>query len=130
MGKNTRGNKEFTREQRLVKENKQLKQQVSQLRKQLARLDLDRFDSVKEMLDEFNSEDLPQTGTEFLETLKKKWECNDCRQGFLEIVIFSKIGQPHYFRSCSNEGCNNRTKSQKYSPQVSGIVRKNKNEAV
>ncbi len=126
MGKNTRGSREFTREQRLSKENKQLKQELGRLKKQFARLDLDRFDSVKEMLEEHNSEDAPQTGTQLLESLKQKWLCNDCRQSHLEIVIFTKMGQPHYFRKCTN--CPNRTKSQCYdSSKVTGIMRKSSN---
>lgn len=122
MGKSKRGSKELTREQRLLNENKNLKKQLSQIRKQMARIDLDRYDFVKEMLEEHGPESQPEFGSEFLENLKKKWLCNDCRQGHLEIITFNKIDSTFYYRKCTN--CPNRTKSQKYSPQVSGIIKK------
>lgn len=122
MGKSRRGTKEFTREQRLLNENKKLKQQVAQLRKQLARLDLDRYDSIKEMLEEHNSENQPEFGAEFLDNLKKTWLCNDCRNGYLEIILYNKVESTWYYRLCTN--CPNRTKSQKYSPEVRGIIKK------
>lgn len=122
MGKSRRGSKEFTREQRLAQENKQLKQQLAQIRKQLARIDLDRYDSIKEMLEEHNQADEPQTGTELLESLKKTWLCNDCRQGHLEIIIYTKLDSANYYRKCSY--CPNRTRAQKYSPSVQGIMKK------
>lgn len=122
MGKSRRGSKEFTKEQRLVKENKQLKQQVAQLRKQLARLDLDRYQSVKDMLEEHSPESQPEFGAEFLENLKRTWLCDDCRNGYLEIILYNKVESTWYYRKCTN--CPHRTKSQKYSPEVKGIIKK------
>lgn len=124
MGKAKRSDKEFTRQQKLLKENAKLKQVVAQLRKQLARLDLDRYTSVKEIIDEhyhkeesFNQEDL-------LEKMKQEWKCNESGcEGFLEIILYNKLESTWYFRACSE--CNNRTKSQKYdSNHVKGIVKK------
>lgn len=122
MGKSRRGAKEFTREQRLANENKKLKQQIAQLRKQLARLDLDRYDSIKEMLEEHNPESQSEFGAEFLENLKKSWLCNDCRNGYLEIILYNKVDATWYYRKCSN--CPHRTKSQRHSPEVKGIIKK------
>jgi cell division septum initiation protein DivIVA len=123
MGKSRRGEKEYSKEQRLVKENKQLKQQVAQLRKQLARLDLDRYSSVKEIIDEQYEEDKKFDQADLLDKLKKEWKCRDCDEGHLEIVIYNKIDTTWYFRKCSD--CSNRTKSQKYdSKQVKGIGKK------
>lgn len=122
MGKSRRGAKEFTKEQRLIKENKQLKQDLGQLRKQLARLDLDRYDSIKEMLEDHAPKSQPEFGADFLENLKKTWLCDDCRNGYLEIILYNKIESTWYYRKCTN--CTNRTKSQKYSTEVKGIIKK------
>lgn len=124
MGKSMRGSKEYSREQKLAHENKRLKRELSQLRKQLARLDLDRFDSIREILEEHSEEDKPQTSQEFLENLKKTWACNEngC-QGYLEIILYNKIDNVWYYRKCVN--CSHRTKSQKYDPlRVKGIIKK------
>lgn len=121
MGKSKRSDREYSKEQRLVKENKQLKQQVAQLRKQLARIDLDRYSSVKEMIEEHYQEDKAQEGQDILEKLKKEWECHECHEGQLEIILYNKLDSTWYFRKCNS--CNNRTKSQKYSPDVKGIIK-------
>lgn len=123
MGKSRRGSKEFTKEQRLSKENTQLKQQVAQLRKQLARLDLDRYDSIREMIQEHRDEQAqPEFGAEFLENLKKTWLCDDCRNGYLEIILYTRLDSTYYYRACNN--CPNRTKGKKYTPEVKGIIKK------
>ena len=124
MGKSTRGSKEYSREQRLVHENQRLKRQVGVLRKQLARLDLDRYDSIKDILEEHSQENKPQTSQEFLENLKKTWACNEngC-QGYLEIILYNKINSTFYYRRCTS--CVHRTKSKAYDPQrVKGIIKK------
>jgi len=81
MGKARRGSREITREQKLISENKALKRDLGRIRKELARLDLDRYDTLKEMIEENKSESEPEFGAQFLENLKKTWLCNDCRQG-------------------------------------------------
>lgn len=121
MGKSKRSHKEFNREQKLVHENKKLKQQIAQLRKQLARIDLDRYDSIRDILRDHMEEDKPLTHNEILDNLKKAWACNECPTGYLEIIIFTKISSPWYYRQCNC--CTNRTKSQKYDTSVKGIVK-------
>lgn len=123
MGKTRRGNKEFTREQRLIKENQILKREIAQLRKQLARIDLDRYETVKEMIQEHRQEDQAESTESMLASLKKQWACKEpgCN-GYLEINIYTKLGNPWYYRICTE--CPNRTRSQKYSPEVKGIIKK------
>lgn len=124
MGKSRRGSREFSREQKLSHENQRLKRELAQIRKQLARLDLDRYDSIKEILEEHSEENKPQTSQEFLDNLKKTWACNEngCL-GYLEINLYNKINNTWYYRKCVN--CNHRTKSQKYDPaSVKGILKK------
>jgi len=120
MGKSRRGDKEFTRERQLVKQNRQLKQEVSKLRKQLAKIDLDRYSTIKEMVEEHRMENKIENTKTLLESMKETWKCNECDSGYLEIVIFNKVGSPWYYRCCSS--CSKRTKSQKYTPEVKGIV--------
>jgi len=124
MGKSRRGTKEFSREQKLLNENKKLKQTIGQMRKHMARMELNRHDyeSMKELMEEHQTEAEPVFGANFLDNLKKTWLCNDCRQGHLEIILYNKIDNTYYYRKCSN--CPNRTKSQKYSPNVQGIIKK------
>jgi hypothetical protein len=124
VGKSRRGDKEFTREQKLVHENKRLKKELAQLRKQLARIDLDRYDTVREMIEEHYQEDKAQQGQEILENLKKTWACKECSDGHLEIFLYNKVGTTWYYRICSNAPkCKNRTLAQKYSPEVKGIIK-------
>ena len=123
MGKSVRTDKQYSREQRLVKENKRLKIQNSRLSKLLARIDLDRYSTIKDMIDDHQAEDILQRTQELLESLKEAWKCRECDTGYLEIVLFTKMGNQHYFRACNC--CNNRTKSQIYDPtKVKGIVKK------
>lgn len=123
MGKSKRGEREFTREQKLVQENRILKRQVAALRKQLARVDLDRYTNLKETIDKHYQEDNAQEGRDILEKIKKEWACQQpsC-EGYLEIFLFTKIDSTWYYRKCNC--CTNRTKAQKYSPDVKGIMKK------
>lgn len=131
MGKARTDRHGYTREQRLIQENRVLKRQISSLRKQIARIDLDRYDSVKEMIQEHYTEDKEEQGREILENLKKSWACRECADGYLEIFVFNKGKSTIYYRICSNApACMNRTKSQEYTPTVKGIMRKGKDEQV
>lgn len=125
MGKSKYSDKEFTKEQRLLKENRQLKQELGHLRKQIARLDNGRFETLRQMVIEQEEsqrfqENMPKSN---IEELKKEWACKkeNCN-GFLEIVLFSKLGQTHYYRSCNS--CSHRTPGKRYDNEVKGIVKK------
>jgi len=120
MGKARTDRNGNTREQRLSYENQQLKKQVSKLRKQLARIDLDRYEMVKDMIQEHYQDDRAAQGQEILDDLKKHWKCKVCNEGYLEIILYSKTGSTWYFRRCNS--CDHRTKSQEYSENVKGIV--------
>ena len=120
MGKNTRGQKEKSKEQELKFENAQLRRQVSSLRRQLARVDLDRYSHIRDMVEEHLLLDEEQKdSSKILEDLKASWTCYDCSQGHLEIIIYSKAGQTWYYRKCTN--CAKRTKAKVYSEKVKGI---------
>jgi hypothetical protein len=121
LGKNRRGEKEYSREQKLIHENKRLKRQVDSLRKQLARLDLDRYSQVRDVLEAHYAEDNEQNSADLLDRLKHEWACRECGKGNLEIILYTKASEPWYFRRCNL--CEHRTKSQQYHPSVKGIVK-------
>lgn len=127
MGKARTDRNGYTREQKLVNENKKLKQAISQLRKQLARIDLDRYDTVKEMIQEHYQEEKAEQGQQILDNLKEAWKCNGCGMGHLEIFVYNRGDTTYYYRICSEApNCVNRTKSKPYTPNVKGIIRKSK----
>jgi hypothetical protein len=124
VAKNTRGVKEYTREQRLIKQNKQLKQEVAYLRKQITK-DLGRIETMREMCSDIGEKERFKENANIvgsdLEDLKKEWSCRECTGGILEITLYSKLGQTFYFRACNN--CENRTKGQRYdADSVRGIM--------
>lgn len=122
MGKSQRSDREFTREQKLVHENKKLKRIISSLRKELCRIDVDRYSQVKEMIEETYQDERFQEGQNILELLKKEWACKEpACTGYLEIITYNKIDTTWYYRKCSE--CPKRTPSQKYSQDVKGIVK-------
>jgi hypothetical protein len=124
VGKSKRSDREFSREKKLIYENRILKRQVASLRKQLARLDLDRYSNLKETIEQHYQEDREQEGKDILDRLKQEWKCHEpgCT-GYLEIFLFNKINSTYYYRRCNC--CANRTKAQKYDPdQVKGILKK------
>lgn len=126
MSKNSRGTKEYSRMQEALHENKKLKREIASLRKQLARIDLDRHGYVKDILEEHYGEEQSEKTTEkMLQSLKDQWKCHKCPEGHLEIMLYDKLEETWYFRKCNK--CPNRTVSQKYSPDtVQGIIKQSK----
>ena len=122
MGKSKRADGEISREQRLVKENQGLKRENARLRKLLARVDLDRYGQVREIIEEHYSERKDE-GQEILDKMKEEWRCRKCEAGYLEIFLFNKINSTYYYRKCNS--CPNRTKSKKHTPDVKGIIKNN-----
>lgn len=117
--------KELDQLQIVKRENDKLKRQISGLRKQIARLDLDRYDIIKDMIQEHYQDDRAEQGEQILDNLKKTWACNVCADGHLEIFIYNRAGETYYYRICSNApDCSHRTKSQPYITSVKGIIRK------
>jgi predicted RNase H-like nuclease (RuvC/YqgF family) len=123
MGKSRHGQKELTRERTLAKENRELKQELIHLRKQIARVDKKSLEVTKKMSKDHEERKTVTTEpNENLEHLKRTWSCNECSTGFLEITLYSKIGVTHYFRKCNQ--CPNRTKGQRYNEEsVKGIIK-------
>jgi hypothetical protein len=130
MGKARTNSRGKTVEQQLRLENQQLKKQISSLRKQLMRIDLDRYSTVKDMIEECYTEEKLATGKEILENIKKQWLCKICEVGHLEIFIYNRAGQMYYYRVCSEApNCANRTLGKPYTAgNVKGIIRKGSEE--
>lgn len=123
MGKSRRGSKEFSREQALIYENKKLKKMISSLRKQLARIDLDRYEHVRDALEEhYSQEEERENAGAVLDRLKNQWRCHSCNDGVLEIILYDRAGNTWYFRKCNK--CEKRTPSKQYDSSVSGIIKK------
>lgn len=137
MGKSRRGQKELSKEQELKYENKEfrrrerdkdneinkLKREIGSLRKQLARIDLDRYSHVRDIVEEhYANEEVEQNTQDMLSSMKNKWQCHECGIGHLEIHLYTRLDGTFYYRKCNN--CANRTKAQKYDAQsVTGIMR-------
>jgi hypothetical protein len=125
MGKSKRSDKEFTKEQRLSKENRELKRELGHLRKQITRLDGDRFETLRQMIVDQEEtqrfqENIPSSN---MKELKREWACQkeNCN-GFLEIVLYSKLSQTYYYRACN--ACSHRTPGKRYDTEVKGIIKK------
>lgn len=118
MSKNTRSDKEYSRLQEALYENKKLKKEVSSLRKQLARLDVDRHVYVRDIIEEHYAREDNKATMETIEASKSFWKCRKCSEGHLEILEYPKMGIMWYYRKCNN--CKHRTKSQQMTPEVKG----------
>jgi len=92
---------------RLKHENQKLKRQISQLRKQLSRLDLTKYNNIKELVDKQESEDKEEAKQEHQEQIKKIWECFECRNDCLRMVTFERRDGVFYYRKCNS--CGHRT---------------------
>lgn len=126
MSKSKRDNRGNTFDQRLKHENNRLKKTISQLRKQLARIDLDRNSNIRDIVHKHYQEEdsiaFAEKERESMEALVKEWQCIQCEVGHLEIILLNKTNILHYYRKCTD--CHNRTKLQPYNKNVRGIVKK------
>ena len=122
MGKSKRNtyDKEYSEIQKLRRENDRLKKSISSLRKQIQRIDLDRYSNIADLLAKQDREEQEIVHAEAIETLKKKWACKECGKGHLEIICFNKLEEEWYYRQCT--GCDNRTRAQRYHDKVTAIL--------
>lgn len=101
--------------QKLRQDNKRLKRDLVQLRKQLDRVDLDQFKNLKDLIDSQDREAHPQHAHQ-----DKDWTCWTCRTGTLRLRVLEKPGGAVYNRMCDNKACRNKTKFQKFHDKVKG----------
>ena len=117
--RNRYAEKELDEIQKLKYENKRLKRQITSLRKQLSRVDIDRYQNLKDLLYKQTNEDLEDKIREERKKLKKQWECHSCRVGFMQIHTLNRRDGLFYYRKCTE--CDNRTKPKPYKEDVKGI---------
>lgn len=113
MGKNTRGHKEFDQLQRFKSENRKLKRELSSLKKQLSRMDSEKYKDLREDIKEQEEEQKLE------KRLKSQWQCWECGKDHLRLRTFERRDGTFYYRVCNN--CGHRTKMQKYHDKVIGI---------
>lgn len=123
MGKSRhpRTDKEHSENQKLRRENDRLKKNLASLRRQLQRIDLDRYQNIKDIIEKHDREEAEKEHQESFEALKKKWTCKECSAGHLEIIIFNKLNEVCYYRQCSH--CPHRTRAQRHHDGVTGLVK-------
>ena len=118
--------KEEDQLQRLKRENKKLKQEVSRLTKLYERARF-REESLAELAKEQYDE---QNKKSHLEELKEKWKCWECkkynRDGYLTLFILPQVTQTKYMRKCNK--CSHRTSLKVYSPNVEGLKKEDLDE--
>lgn len=107
---------EHDRMQRLVHENQKLKKQISALRKQMSRIDVDRFQNLKDLLDAQDRENQQEALARRQEDAQKEWQCWDCSEGTLRLTILERRDGVFYYRKC--DSCPKRTRLQPYGAKV------------
>jgi hypothetical protein len=118
VGKRKVFQKEEAQIDKLRQENRKLKHQISQLRKQLDRIDVDRYQNLKQIVEKQAKEDAEAESTVHHERSMRDWKCRECTDGVLRISIIQRLDGVFYYRSCTH--CPNRTKLQKYTEDVKG----------
>lgn len=107
---------EQDRLQRVVQENKKLKGQISQLRKQMSRIDVDRFQNLKDLLDAQDREEQEEAAVKREQTMERDWRCWQCPSGTLRLTVLERRDGVFYYRKC--DGCPKKTRLQPYSNKV------------
>jgi len=118
-GKRPVGDGEIKEIQRLKLENQKLKKQIASLRKQLNRIDIDRYQYIKDMLENQAEEDQQFEVDRELDDIKKHWECEVCARDYLRIIVIRKGNGVFYMRRCPT--CMHKTKLKKFTHEVEGI---------
>lgn len=110
---------EYDQVQRLRHENKRLKNQISQLRKQLSRVDIDRFQNLKDLIESQEREDQAETKAEEQKKIEQDWKCFECKSGTIRLVVLERKDGVFYYRICDR--CPKRTKIKRYNSDVKGV---------
>jgi hypothetical protein len=109
-----RVDREYSKEQKFINENKSLKQEIAQLRKQIARIDLG---WCPKCLEKYTpNQELPPK----IENMGKKKDrtCFKCHEGRLTVFRYNRAGEQYYFRKCNKDGCGHRTRGKKWEEGV------------
>jgi Zn finger protein HypA/HybF involved in hydrogenase expression len=112
-------NKEQDELQKYKRENDKLKRQVSSLRKQLAKIDIGRYENLQDMMQKFDAQEVKENQENDIREQEKKWKCHNCSDGVLRLKVFERQDGIMYFRKCDN--CDNRTELKKWNKNVEGV---------
>jgi hypothetical protein len=104
--------------QRLKRENEKLKKHVSSLRKQLARIDIDRYENIQDLIHKYDKQEVEETLEKNKKIQEDKWKCHKCQDGTLRLKIIDRSDGMFYYRKCDN--CPNRTVLKKWNENVEG----------
>jgi hypothetical protein len=125
MGRRRRNynDKEYAELERLKHENQKLKRQVSALRKQISRLDVDRYNNVKELLEKQANDDAYEYVHKEKQKAEQQWRCYSCGSGVLRTKRMHRRDGSFYYRKCDNEKCTNRTNTKPIPPdgKIEGV---------
>lgn len=53
-----------------------------------------------------------------------KWQCFECENDYLRLIIYQKVNEPYYLRRCPS--CGNKTKGKKFDSSVTGVLPEDK----
>lgn len=106
--------------QKLKLENQKLRKQIGKLRKELSKIDIDRYQYLKDLIESQDKQDKEFDRNIELDKLKEKWQCHDCGKDYLRLIMVPRRDGTFYFRRCLT--CGNKTRLKKYNENVEGIV--------
>lgn len=104
--------------QRVKIENQKLRGQIASLRKQLSRIDIDRYTNLKEIIEAHDKQDKEFNKKQELKDLKDKWICHKCNEDHLKLIMIPRLDGLFYIRRCAS--CTNKTKMKRYVEGVEG----------
>ena len=110
--------KEHSEMQKLKHENQKLKRQLNRLRKQLARVNMDEYSNVKEALDAQDREDVAFEQKDKDRMIVERWQCFQCGQDYLRLVVVQRPDGDFYFRKCPT--CEKRTRLKPLTGDIQG----------
>lgn len=115
-----RSGKEYDQLDKLKHENSKLKREIGVLRRQLQRVDFDRYSNLHELVNKQRKESLAEENEAKRESLMKEWQCHSCGKDYLRINIWNHpVKGVMYFRKCNT--CSHRTEMKPYTKDVKGI---------
>ena len=105
--------------QRIKRENDKLKKQVSSLRKQLVKIDINRYENLQDLIHKFDKQEVEESLEKNKQDEEKRWKCFECEEGTLRLKVIERPNGIVYLRKCDN--CVNKTKLKKWNKEVNGI---------
>lgn len=67
---------------------------------------------------ELSLQEIKEEKVHKFEDIQKKWECYQCNEGVLKLIIIPRGDGNSYFRQCSNPKCKHRTDLKEYTEDV------------